>query len=108
MEQWYKITIDGIHYYPISVLRNKKDCRYNSLLRTVKTKDIPEELPKNTVCMKIIIYRRLVSVVPIIENSRISAHPNMAVEDFSPKNSRLSCQIIFIDEKYATGSVRHS
>ena len=112
VEQWYKITIDGIHYYPISVLRNKKGLPIQFTFKDGKKtsiKDIPEELAKEyCVYENNYIIEDWYPVVPIIENSRISAHPNMAVEDLFTKRT-LAChaKLFSLIEKYATGSVKN-
>lgn len=72
-------------------------------------KDIPEELAKEyCVYENNYIIEDWYPVVPIIENSRISAHPNMAVEDLFTKRT-LAChaKLFSLIEKYATGSVKN-
>ena len=109
IEQWYNITIDDIIYRPISVLRNKdglplqftfKDGRKTSI------KDIPHEIAKE-LCIKEESYviKDWYPVANIIENSRISARPNMQVKDLFTKRT-LAChaKLFSLIEKYATGS----
>lgn len=111
VEQWYKITIDNIHYLPISVLRTKEGLPIQFSFkngRKVSIKDIPENLAKEF-CMyeKGYVVEDWYPIVPIIENSRISARPNMTVKDLFTKRT-LAChaRLLALIEKYTTGSIK--
>lgn len=108
VEEWYNIEIDGITYSPISVLRSKdglplqftfKDGRKNSI------KDIPQDIAA-AINVKEHTYNVVdwYPVVTIIENSRISARPNMTVEDLFTKRT-LAChaKLLSLIDKYANG-----
>lgn len=109
IEHWYKITIDGIDYMPISVLRSKDGLPIQFTFRDGRKtfiKDIPE-----TIGRKICDYENnyvvedWYPVVTIIENSRISARPNMRVEDLFTKRT-LAChaKLLSLIEHYSSGS----
>lgn len=106
---WYEISIDDITYLPISVLRSKDGLpirfTYKNNRKTL-TKDIPTKLAE-----KFCSYESnskiydWYPVVNIIENSRISAYPNMKVEDLFTKRT-LAChaKLLSLIEKYSSGS----
>ena len=109
INEWYNITIGEKTYLPISVLRNKdglplqftfKDGRKTSI------KDIPEELAKEF-CEKENNYKITdwYPMVSVIENSRISARPNMTIKDLFTKRT-LAChaKLLSLINKYAAGS----
>jgi adenine-specific DNA methylase len=107
--EWYKITIDGIAYNPISVLRNKDGMPLQFTFkdgRKTTVKDIPEGIAK-----EFCEYERTYKIedwypsVTLIENSRISARPNMKVEDLFTKRT-LAChaKLLSLIEKYAIGA----
>lgn len=101
VEQWYKITIDGTDYMPISVLRNKDGLPIQFSYKEGKkttVKDIPEEIGMQFCdCENNYVVEDWYPVVTIIENSRISARPNMTVGDLftlksaSNLNGNLNC-----------------
>lgn len=107
--EWYKITIDGTVYTPISVLRNKYGLPIQFTFkdgRKTSVKDIPEELAKEFCDYeRDCIVENWYPTVMLIENSRISARPNMKVEDLFTKRT-LSChaKLLSLIEKYATGA----
>ena len=95
MEQWYKITIDGTTYLPISILRNKKGLPLQFTFkdgRKTSIKDIPENIG-NSFCMyeNNYIIESWYPKVSLIENSRISARPNMTIEELFTKRT-LACR----------------
>lgn len=109
INEWYNITIGEKTYLPISVLRNKdglplqftfKDGRKTSI------EDIPEKLAKDF-CEKENNYKITdwYPMVSIIENSRISARPNMTIKDLFTKRT-LAChaKLLSLINKYAAGS----
>lgn len=107
--QWYNITIDGNTYLPISVLRNKDGLPLQFTFKNGKKtsiKDIPESLAKEF-CEKENKYviTDWYPVVSIIENSRISARPNMTIKDIFTKRT-LAChsKLLSLIDKYASGS----
>ncbi len=111
VKQWYEITIDGTTYLPISVLRNKDGLPLQFTYkagRNTSILDIPEDIA-NTFCMREIEYvvEDWYPVVSIIENSRISARPNMKVEDLFTKRT-LAChaKLLSLIEKHATGATK--
>ena len=111
VKQWYQITIDGISYNPISVLRNKEGLPMQFTYKNGKktsVKDIPEVLAKEfCIYENNYLVEDWYPVVTIIENSRISARQNMTVEDLFTKRT-LAChaKLLSLIEKYATGSTK--
>ncbi len=111
VERWYNITIDGIRYSPISVLRNKEGLPIQFSFKDGKKtsiKYIPEDLAKEfCIYENNYIVEDWYPVVPIIENSRISARPNMTVKDLFTKRT-LAChaKLLSLIEDYATGSTK--
>lgn len=109
VEQWYKITIDGIDYLPISVLRNKDGKPIQFTFKDGKktsVKDIPEELALQFCDYENnFVIEDWHPVVSIIENSRISARPNMTVADLFTKRT-LAChaKLLALIDKYTSGS----
>ena len=111
VEQWYKITIDGTTYIPISILRSKEGlplqftfkCGKNTLI-----KDIPNDVA-NTFCIdeNNYVIEDWYPKVALIENSRISARPNMTIEHLFTKRT-LAChaKLLSLIEKYTTGSIK--
>ena len=111
IEQWYQLSIDGTSYIPISVLRNKDGLPIQFTYKEGKKtsiKNIPEELAKEF-CARENNYSidDWYPVVTIIENSRISARPNMTVADLFTKRT-LAChaKLLSLIEKYAKGSTK--
>lgn len=111
VEQWYKITIDGTTYLPISILRSKKGLPLQFTFkdgRKTSIKDIPENIA-NSFCMyeNNYIIENWYPKVSLIENSRISARPNMTIEDIFTKRT-LAChaKLLSLIEKYTTGSIK--
>lgn len=111
VEQWYKITIDGITYLPISVLRSKEGVPLQFTFkngRKVSIKDIPEDIA-NSFCIyeNNYIIENWYPKVTLIENSRISARPNMTIEELFTKRT-LAChaKLLSLIEKYTTGSIK--
>lgn len=111
VEQWYKITIDGITYLPISVLRSKEGLPLQFSFkdgRKTLIKDIPEDIA-NSFCMyeNNYVIENWYPKVKLIENSRISARPNMTIEELFTKRT-LAChaKLLSLIEKYATGSIK--
>lgn len=111
VNQWYQITINGISYNPISVLRSKEGLPLQFTFKDGKKtciKDIPQELAIDF-CNYENNYHveDWYPVVNIIENSRISARPNMTVEDLFTKRT-LAChaKLLSLIQKYATGSTK--
>lgn len=111
VEQWYKITIDGIDYLPISVLRSKEGLPVQFTYKNGKKtliKDIPADIA-NEFCLyeNNYVIEDWYPIVSIIENSRISARPNMTVEDLFTKRT-LAChsRLLSLIEKYTTGSTK--
>lgn len=109
--QWYKITINGITYLPLSILRSREGLPLKFTFKNGKKtsiKDIPENIA-NTFCTyeNNYIIEDWYPKVTLIENSRISAHPNMKIEDLFTKRT-LAChaKLLTLIEKYATGSVK--
>lgn len=109
VEQWYKITIDGTDYMPISVLRSKEGLPIQFTFKDGKktsVKDIPEEIGIQ-ICNyeKNYVVNDWFPVVAIIENSRISARPDMRVEDLFTKRT-LAChaKLLSLIEEKTTGS----
>lgn len=111
VEQWYQITIDGIKYLPISVLRSKEGLPIQFTFKDGKKtliKDIPEYLAREfCIYEDNYVVDDWYPMVTIIENSRISAHPNMTVENLFTKRT-LAChaKLLSLIELYATGSVK--
>lgn len=109
VDKWYKITIDGIDYMPISVLRNKDGLpiqfTYKNGNKTT-IKDIPVELAFEF-CKKEDSYviNDWYPTDSLIENSRISARPDMSVKDLFTKRT-LAChaKLLTLINKYTTGS----
>lgn len=111
VEQWYKITIDGTTYIPISILRSKEGLPLQFTFkdgRKTEIKDIPEDMA-NSFCT----YENNYAIenwypkVSLIENSRISARPNMTIEELFTKRT-LAChaKLLSLIEKYTTGSIK--
>ena len=111
VEQWYKITIDGTDYMPISVLRNKDGLPIQFSYKEGKkttVKDIPEEIGMQFCdCENNYVVEDWYPVVTIIENSRISARPNMTVGDLFTKRT-LAChaKLLSLIEKHSTGTTK--
>lgn len=111
INQWYLITIDGKSYLPISILRSKDGLPLQFTFKDGKKtsiKDIPEVVAKEfCVYENDYFIEDWYPVVSIIENSRISARPNMTVVDLFTKRT-LAChaKLLSLIEKYATGEVR--
>ena len=111
VEQWYKITIDGTEYMPISVLRNKDGLPIQFSYKEGKkttVKDIPEEIGMQFCdCENNYVVEDWYPVVTIIENSRISARPNMTVGDLFTKRT-LAChaKLLSLIEKHSTGTTK--
>jgi hypothetical protein len=94
VEEWYQVDIDGVTYYPISVLRNKDNIpikfTYKDNKQT-KIKDIPQSCAR-----KFIRYESEYHIDDwypsdsLIENSRISAHLGMTICDLFTKRA-LAC-----------------
>lgn len=111
VEQWYRITIDGIDYFPVSVLRSKEGLPLRFTYKDGKKtliKDIPADIA-NEFCVfeSNYVIEDWYPKVSIIENSRISARPNMTVGDLFTKRT-LAChsRLLSLIEKYSTGSTR--
>lgn len=89
VSEWYKITIDGTTYAPISVLRNKDGLPLQFTFkdgRKTSVKDIPEDIAKDFCDYeRAYIVEDWYPTVMLIENSRISARPNMKVGDLFTK-----------------------
>ena len=109
VEQWYKITIDGTDYMPISVLRSKEGLPIQFTFKDGKKtsiKDIPKEIGRQ-ICNyeNNYVVNDWYPVVTIIENSRISSHPDMRVEDLFTKRT-LAChaKLLSLIEEKTTGS----
>ena len=109
VEKWYKITIDGTDYMPISVLRSKEGLPIQFTFKDGKktsVKDIPKEIGIQ-ICNSENNYvvNDWYPVVTIIENSRISARPDMRVEDLFTKRT-LAChaKLLSLIEEKTTGS----
>ena len=111
VEHWYKIKIDNIDYLPISVLRDKEGLPLQFTYKDGKktlVKDIPIDTAK-----KFCEYENNYIIedwypkVSLIENSRISARPNMTVADLFTKRT-LAChsRLLSLIEKYSTGSIK--
>ena len=111
VEQWYKITVDGTTYIPISILRSKEGLPLQFTFkdgRKTEIKDIPEDMA-NSFCT----YENNYAIenwypkVSLIENSRISARPNMTIEELFTKRT-LAChaKLLSLIEKYTTGSIK--
>ena len=94
VSEWYKITIDGTTYAPISVLRNKDGLPLQFTFkdgRKTSVKDIPEDIAKDFCDYeRAYIVEDWYPTVMLIENSRISARPNMKVGDLFTKRT-LAC-----------------
>ena len=109
VEQWYNITINGTTYRPISVLRSRDGMPLQFTFkdgRKVSIKSIPESLAKEF--YEIENNYTIIDWYPttsIIENSRISARPNMAIKDLFTKRT-LAChaRLLSLINQYATGS----
>lgn len=109
VRQWYQLTIDGIAYLPISVLRTKAG---QALLFTFKdgrktaVKEIPEELArrlwvKEQSCMIEDWYPDTV----LLENSRISVRPAMKTADlFTRRTLACHARLLSLIEKHACGA----
>ncbi|MBO1362813.1 DNA adenine methylase [Prevotella sp. A2931] len=106
---WYEISIDNITYFPISILRSKDGLPIRFTYknnRKTSTKEIPTKLAE-----KFCSYESnskiydWYPVVNIIENSRISAYPNMKVKDLFTKRT-LAChaKLLSLIEKYSSGA----
>lgn len=107
IDEWYQITIDEITYSPISILRTREGLPIQFTYKDNKKtsiKDIPEELALSF-CMseKDATIGDWYPIVNIIENSRISAYPNMRVEDLFTKRT-LAChaKLLSLIDKYST------
>lgn len=111
INQWYLITIDGKSYLPVSILRSKDGLPLQFTYKDGKKtsiKDIPETIAKEFCNYENhYIIEDWYPVVNIIENSRISARPNMAIKDLFTKRT-LAChaKLLSLIEKYATGEIR--
>lgn len=111
MEQWYKITIDGNTYIPISILRNKEGFPLQFSFkdgRKTLIKDIPEDVATSfCIFENNYVIENWYPDVTIIENSRISARPNMKIEELFTKRT-LAChaKLLSLIEKYTTGSIK--
>lgn len=111
VEQWYQITIDGIKYLPISVLRSKEGLPIQFTFKDGKKtliKDIPEDVARAFCTYEDnYVVDDWYPMVTIIENSRISAHPNMTIENLFTKRT-LAChaKLLSLIELYTTGSVK--
>ena len=111
VEQWYKITIDGITYQPISTLRGKDGLPLQFTYKDGKKtsiKDIPLDVARDfCVFENNYVVKDWYPVVTIIENSRISARPNMTIEDLFTKRT-LAChaKLLSLIDKYAVGAAR--
>lgn len=109
VSEWYKITINGMTYSPISVLRNKDGLPLQFTFkdgRKTSVKDIPENIAKDFCDYeRAYIVEDWYPTVMLIENSRISARPNMKVGDLFTKRT-LAChaKLLSLIEKYATGA----
>ena len=111
VEQWFRITIDGTTYIPISVLRNKEGLPLQFTFKDGKkttVKDIPEVLAESFCTYESnFLVEDWYPVVSVIENSRISARAGMKVEDLFTKRT-LAChaRLLSLIDRYATGSVK--
>ena len=111
VQQWYQLSIDGTDYNPISILRSKDgkpiQFTYKEGRKTL-IKDFPEEYVKEFCSYENnYVVEDWYPVVSVIENSRISARPNMKVEDLFTKRT-LAChaKLLSLINKYATGSTK--
>lgn len=111
IEEWYSITIDNVTYLPISVLRSKEGLPLQFTFkdgRKTLIKDIPTDIAQKF-CEYEDHYevKDWYPVVTLIENSRISAHTDMKVEDLFTKRT-LAChaKLLSLIEKYTNGSVK--
>lgn len=108
VEQWYIITIDGTSYTPISVLRTKEGLPLQFTYKNNKKtsiKDIPTKTA-NDFCTyeKKAVIEDWYPVTKIIENSRISAFPNMKIEDlFTRRTLACHAKLLSLIEKYTSG-----
>ena len=111
IDQWYSITIDENTYIPISILRSKEGLPLQFTFKDGKKTSI-KEIPV-AIAKKFCEYENdyfiedWYPVVAIIENSRISARPNMTVKDLFTKRT-LAChaKLLSLIEKYTTGKIR--
>lgn len=109
ISEWYEITIDGTTYAPISVLRNKDGLPLQFTFkdgRKTSVKDIPEDIAKDFCDYeRAYIVEDWYPTVMLIENSRISARPNMKVGDLFTKRT-LAChaRLLSLIEKHTTGA----
>lgn len=109
VNEWYGISIDGTTYLPISVLRNKQGLPLQFTFkdgRKTSIKDIPESFAKEYLKKEdSYVIKDWYPQTPVIENSRISARPNMTIEDVFTKRT-LAChaRLLSLIEKYADGA----
>lgn len=111
IEQWYELSIDGTNYIPISVLRNKEGLPIQFTYKEGKKTSI-KNIPK-VFAEKFCTYENnyviedWYPIASIIENSRISARPNMTVADLFTKRT-LAChaKLLSLIEKYTKGSTK--
>lgn len=111
VKEWYGINIDSSFYQPISVLRNNNGLplqfTYKDGRKTL-IKDIPTDIALDFCSQEDnYVIEDWYPVVKIIENSRISARPNMTIEDLFTKRT-LAChaKLLSLIEKYTTGSIK--
>jgi DNA modification methylase len=111
IEQWYKLNIGDTTYIPISILRSKEGHPIQFTFqdgRKSSVKDIPEAIAKEFCSYEEkYVIEDWYPTNPIIENSRISARPNMTVADLFTKRT-LAChaKLLSLIEKYAIGSTK--
>lgn len=109
--KWYSLYIDGVNYNPISVLRSKDGLPLQFTYKDGKktaVKDIPEEVAKDFLAMEsLYVVEDWFPTVNIIENSRISARPNMTIEDLFTKRT-LAChaKLLSLINRYTDGAIR--
>lgn len=111
VNQWYVITINNKTYFPISVLRSKEGLPLQFTFKDDKktsVKDIPEDIAKEfCIYENNYLIEDWYPLVPIIENSRISARPDMTVEDlFTRRTLACHAKLLSLIKKYTTGEIR--
>lgn len=110
VNDWYTLKIDGIEYSAISVLRTKSGLpiqfTYKTASRKTEVMDIPRSIATEF-CEKEEKYKisDWYPNVSIIENSRISAYPNMTVADLFTKRT-LAChaKLYALIDKFSEGA----
>ncbi len=110
VNDWYTLKIDGIEYSAISVLRTKSGLpiqfKYKTASRKTEVMDIPRSIATEF-CEKEEKYKisDWYPNVSIIENSRISAYPNMTVADLFTKRT-LAChaKLYALIDKFSEGA----